>query len=171
TDIRPFGMAALVPLMGEEWVRDYAKKIAAQQPIWVRGQSRGLTAIAAGEYSLSQLAYWHSCMRAAAKDRTGSLACKVISPTPARLADTDAVLKTAASPYSALLWLEAAASTEGQKITDDYAPLKSSIYAQGKTAEVIKGLKVSVIDFGSLQKLRQWMDMIVAAYGFPKAEK
>ncbi|MBI2985690.1 MAG: extracellular solute-binding protein, partial [Deltaproteobacteria bacterium] len=40
TDIRPFGMAALVPLMGEEWVRDYAKKIAAQQPIWVRGQSR-----------------------------------------------------------------------------------------------------------------------------------
>ena len=110
-------------------------------------------------------------MRAAAKDPTGSLVCKVIEPAPARLANTDSVIRTAPSPYSALLWLETAASPEGQKITDEYAPLKSSIYAQGKTAEVIKGLKVSVIDFRSLQNLRQWMDMILAAYGFPKAEK
>jgi hypothetical protein len=170
-DIRPFGMTALVPAMGEEWVREYAKKIGAQQPIWVRGQTRVLTAISNGEHALSKLAYYHSCMEVAAKNPTGSLVCKVIEPAPLRLSNTESVLATAASPYAALLWLETAASPEGQKIIDDYYPLKSSMYGQGKIAAAVKGLKVSVLDFRGVPKIRQWMDMVVQAYGFPKAEK
>jgi hypothetical protein len=110
-------------------------------------------------------------MEVAAKNPTGSLVCKVIEPAPLRLSNTESVLATAASPYAALLWLETAASPEGQKIIDDYYPLKSSMYGQGKIAAAVKGLKVSVLDFRGVPKIRQWMDMVVQAYGFPKAEK
>ena len=38
-DIRSQELAALVPVWGLEKVLDFARKIAAQQPIWVRGRN------------------------------------------------------------------------------------------------------------------------------------
>src|SRR5262245_6854326 len=84
-DIRPQGFAALAVGLGEKWALDYAEKIAAQEPVWVRGQTRGLTAIVGGEHTLFHLVYYHSCMRAAKKDPSGSLQCKVVEPVPGRL--------------------------------------------------------------------------------------
>ena len=54
-DVRPLCLAALVPLMGEEWVMNYARKIKEQEPIWVRGQTRAISGIIAGEYALHQM--------------------------------------------------------------------------------------------------------------------
>jgi len=42
-DIRPKPLAALVPLWGLEKTVEFAKKLAAQQPVWFRGESRQLT--------------------------------------------------------------------------------------------------------------------------------
>ncbi len=42
-DIRPTEIAALVPAFGLEKTLDFARKIAAQDPIWVRGGSRTVT--------------------------------------------------------------------------------------------------------------------------------
>ena len=170
-DIRPQGMASMVPLMGEAWVTDYARKIAAQDPIWTRGASRTLVSMAAGELSLDHMTYWHSCMRAAAKDPTGSLVCKIIEPGPVVLMNNETVLNSAQHSYAGLLWLETTASPEGQALIDKYVPVKSSMYAQGQTAKTLKGRKLSVCDYSHFNNLANWYKMVIAAYGFPKAER
>jgi iron(III) transport system substrate-binding protein len=128
-DIRPLGFAALASALGEKWMVDYAKRIAAQDPFWVRGQSRALAGIAARERAMLHLAYYHSCQRAAKKDPTGSLECKVIEPVPGRIQEFTAVNSTAPHPYMSLLWLEFQAGPEGQKIVEDFEPMNTSIYA------------------------------------------
>ncbi len=47
-DIRPTGIAALVPVWGLEKTLDFARKLAAQEPIWIRGGVRTLTSMALG---------------------------------------------------------------------------------------------------------------------------
>jgi iron(III) transport system substrate-binding protein len=170
-DIRPLGFAALAAGLGEKWAMDYAAKIAAQEPVWVRGQSRSFAAIITGERSMLHLAYYHSCMRSAKKDPSGSLECKVIEPVPARLDEFDAVVQNAPHPYATLLWLEFAASPEAQSIIDEHEPLNSSIYASDSAlARATRGKKVSVNDWETLQHTSRWEQMALKAFGFPKAE-
>src|SRR5262245_1355953 len=171
TDIRPYCLAALVPLMGEEWVTNYARKIKDQEPIWVRGQTRAMSGIISGEYTLHQMTQYHSCMRAAAKDVTKTLVCKIIEPVPAKIQDTEGVFQNAAHPNLTLLFIEHAVSPEGQKILDEDNPLKSNILADGQIAKLLKGKKVSLNDFRTYSKGACWMKMILEAYGFPKADR
>ncbi|MGH7846512.1 MAG: ABC transporter substrate-binding protein [Candidatus Binatia bacterium] len=170
-DIRPLGFAALAAGLGEKWAMDYAAKIAAQEPVWVRGQSRSFAAIITGEQAMLHLAYYHSCLRSAKKDVTHSLECKVIEPVPARLDEFDAVSHAAPHPYATLLWLEFAASPEGQSIIDEHEPLNSSIYASDSAlARVTKGKKLSVNNWDTLQHTSTWEQMALKAFGFPKAD-
>jgi ABC-type Fe3+ transport system substrate-binding protein len=169
-DIRPYCLAALVPLMGEEWVMNYARKIKEQEPIWVRGQTRAMSGIIAGEYALHQMTQYHSCMRAATKDVTKTLVCKIIEPVPAKIQDVEGVMQNAAHPHLTLLFIEHAASPEGQKILDEYNPLKSNVLADGQIAKLLKGKKVSLNDYRTYSKGAGWIKMALEAYGFPKAD-
>lgn len=169
-DIRPRGMAALVPGMGEAYVADYARKLKEQQPIWVRGDTRAITAIKAGEYPLHQLINYHSCIRATKKDPSKSIVCKIIEPVPVRLSETLGVLETARYPYSALLWLEFQAGPDAQKIIEAAEP-RSSLYAPGSVlAELTKGKQLSVIDWKTFHNTPEWIKMVYEAFGFPKAQ-
>ena len=169
-DIRPQGFAALAAGLGEKWTIDYAGKIAAQDPVWVRGQSRSFSSMVAGEHAMLHLAYYDSCQRAAKKDPSASLGCKVIEPVPARLMEFEAVSNAAPHPYSSLLWLEFQASPEGQKIIDDYEPLSSSIYASDSTlAKLTQGKKISVNNWDTLHNTSRWQQMVFKVFGFPKA--
>lgn len=117
------------------------------------------------------LAYYHSCLRSAKKDPTGSLECKVIEPVPARLDEFDAVSNTASHPYSTLLWLEFAASPAGQSIIDEHEPLNSSIYASDSAlARVTRGKRLAVNNWDTLQHTARWEQMVLKAFGFPKAD-
>jgi ABC-type Fe3+ transport system substrate-binding protein len=169
-DIRPYCLAALVPALGEEWVKDYARKIKEQDPIWVRGQTRAMSGIISGEYALHQMTQYHSCARAAAKDVTKSLVCKIIEPVPAKIQDVDGVMQAAPNPSRALLFLEHNASPEAQKIIDEFNPLKSNIFADGEIARLLKGKKVSLNDFSTYHKSPERIKMVFEAYGFPKAD-
>jgi hypothetical protein len=170
-DIRPLGFAALAAGLGEKWAADYAAKIAAQEPVWVRGQSRSLAGIITGEHSMLHLVYYHSCLRSARKDPSVSLECKVIEPVPARLDEFDAVSHNAPHPYSTLLWLEFAASPEGQSIIDEHEPLNSSIYASDSAlARATRGKKLSVNNWDTLQHTSRWEQMALKAFGFPRAD-
>jgi ABC-type Fe3+ transport system substrate-binding protein len=169
-DIRPYCVAALVPAMGEEWIKNYARKIKEQEPIWVRGQTRAMSGIIAGEYALHQMTQYHSCVRAAAKDVTKSLGCKIIEPVPAKIQDVFGVLQSAPNPSRALLFIEHTASPEAQKMIDEFNPLKSNVFADGEIAKLLKGKKVSLNDFRTYHKSPEWIKMIVEAYGFPKAD-
>jgi ABC-type thiamine transport system substrate-binding protein len=169
-DVRPHCMAALMASQGEEWVVNYARKLKGQEPVWVRGNTRALTAIAVGEYDMHQLTNYHSCARATEKDKSKALVCKVIEPVSVRIQEPDFVLKSAPSPNAALLFLEHQASPEGQRILDEVEPLKSSIFSQGEVSKMVQGKKASINDFRTYHKTPNWMKLILEAYGFPKAE-
>lgn len=171
TDIRPQCMASLMAGMGEEWVIKYARQIKDQQPVWLRGNSRAMSAIASGEQALHQMTFYNSCMDAARKDATKSLACKIVEPAPVYLRETQFIVKNALHPHAALLFIEHMAGSEGQKILDDFEPLKSSVYADGEVARLVKGKKVSVNDHRTFVNTPKWMKLVVDAYGFPRADK
>jgi len=172
-DIRPLALAPLVPAWGLERTLDFARKLAGQQPVWVRGATRINTAIAAGEYSLFLGPSFSSIKRAMAKDVTGSLAYRIVEPIPTGVIDdAAAILSSADHPHAALLWFEFLASTEGQEIIDKYQPYEASIFTPGSAAEqVTRGKQLSVVDWNHASKFQDYMEKIIAASGFPKAEK
>ena len=147
----------------------YARKVKEQEPIWGLGETQILSSIARGEYALYQIANYHSCVRASQKDPTKSLVCKLIDPVPVRLHEMEFVTNVARHPYAALLFLEHQASSEVQKIIDENEPLKSSLYADGEIARLVRGRKISVNDFKTFEKNSQWLAKVVEAYGFPRA--
>jgi ABC-type Fe3+ transport system substrate-binding protein len=169
-DVRPHCMAALMAAQGEEWVVNYARRIREQEPVWVRGNTRALTAISVGEYSMHQLTNYHSCVRATQKDKSKSLMCKVIEPVSIRIQEPDFVARNAASPAAGLLFLEHQASPEGQRVLDENEPVKSSLFSGGEVSKILQGKKISLNDFQTYHKTASWMKLIVEAYGFPKAE-
>ena len=171
TDIRPLAYAALVPELGLDWLTDYAKQLAAQEPVWVRGFTRAYTAIMAGEYPLHSLGNYNAIIRMARKDPTASLDYKLIEPVPVRIHEPQGVYRAAAHRYAALLWLEFQAGPEGQRIIDQYEPLKSSIHAPGSELEkLIRGKRVSLKGWDNWQEYTKWVGVLTDAFGFPKAQ-
>jgi iron(III) transport system substrate-binding protein len=52
-DVRPIHMLSIMAGYGEEWTLDFAKKLAANKPRWMRGQTAADTLLAAGELLIS----------------------------------------------------------------------------------------------------------------------
>jgi len=170
-DIRPTEIAALVPAWGLEKTLDYARNLAAQDLVWVRGGSRAMAALLAGEYPLGIGNNYRSVRRSQLKDRTGTLAYKILEPVPVRPSESLGIIATSARPHASLLWLEFQASAEGQKIMDQFEPFAASIYGPGSIqGEEIRGKMLSLVDWDHYAKLSDYQDKVVAAYGFPKAE-
>jgi ABC-type Fe3+ transport system substrate-binding protein len=168
-DIRPQEVANLVPAWGLEKTLQFAKALADQSPVWVRGHSRTIAAITAGEYAMLLGANLNSTKRAMAKDRAGVLAYKVVEPIPIRIADHEAVFGKAASPYAGLLWLEFIAGPETQQIInrDD----KGSVFFPGTTPhQLTQGRKVTLVAWEHAPKLEELQKKVFEAYGFPKAQ-
>ena len=174
-DIRPimYSTFAACPEqgMGVEWMVNYAQKIRAQQPIWVRGYSRTLTAMNSGEYALHSGVYYHTVVRQMQKTPQNNLELKFIEPVPATLFEAEMVLNSSRNPHGGLLFLEYQASAEGQKIIDEREPLKASLHFPGSVAaKQLKGKKVCLNGYDTLQQSSSWEKMAVEAFGFPGAE-
>jgi iron(III) transport system substrate-binding protein len=170
-DVRPLSVANLVPAWGLEKTLDFARKIAEQKPVWVRG-SRTLASLALGEYSLFMGLNISSVLEAQAKDLTKSLELQFLEPVPVRFGSADGVLATAAHSHTALLWLEFQVSAEGQEILDKYGPADGSVYVAGSALNtMIHGKPLSSLNWDLQKNLDQWVKKIVEAYGFPMAEK
>ncbi len=167
-DIRPKPLAALVPLWGLEKTVDFAKKLAAQQPVWFRGESRQLTQMVAGEHALMLGPNFKTVK--AARDPRKLLEIKVVEPVPARFSEVQAILNVAANPHAALLWLEFQAGAEGQKILDE-VDLAATIFTPGSAHEAAtRDKKVSVLAWEHFPRMGSYEKDIVKAYGFPRAE-
>jgi iron(III) transport system substrate-binding protein len=170
-DVRPQEIAGLVPAWGLEKTVEFARRLAAQQPIWIRGASRTLTAMMAGEIPLLIGPNFHTVKRAQSKDRAGRLEYVVLEPVPLRLVPHVAVQLGAQHPHAGLLWLEWMTSPEAQQLADEHEPLASSVYVRGGVVEKeLKGKKLSVSTWDDQSKIEEWQGKIVDAYGFPKAE-
>jgi hypothetical protein len=151
---------------------DYARKIAAQEPIWARGASRPLAALSAGEIPLYLSgANYGSVTRAQRKDPLGTIQLITLEPVPVRIGVEQAILATSNKVHAALLWLEFVAGPEAQKLVDQHEPLIASVYSKGSAAEqVLRGKKLSVVSWENNEKMQQWIAKLVEAYGFPKAD-
>jgi ABC-type Fe3+ transport system substrate-binding protein len=168
-DIRPQEVANLVPVWGLERTLQFAKAIAAQNPIWIRGHSRNIAAVAVGEYPMLLGANLSTTKRAMEKDRTSALAYKVVEPIPIRAGDHEAVFDKAASPYAGLLWLEFITSPEAQSIID--RDTRGSVYLPGTTPyRLTEGKKTSLVAWDYAPKLEELQKQVFEAYGFPKAQ-
>jgi len=170
-DIRPLPLAMLVPAWGLEKTLDFARKLAAQEPVWGRGHTRMIASVMNGENSLFLGPNLGSVKNAQEKDRAGVLGMKIPEPVPTRLHEANGVLQTAEYPYAALLWLEFMSSPEGQKILDDQWPLGASFLSPGSAqAQLTKGKKLSVVDWNHITKLDDYLGKVVEVFGFPKAK-
>jgi hypothetical protein len=168
-DIRPKDVAALVPAWGLENTVAFARKLAAQQPVWTRGGvSRML--VQTGEHHMIVGPNLATMLRA--QDKNPDVSYKILEPVPARLNEAQAVLNAATNPYAGLLWLEFLCSSEGQKIIDQHEPYGASLLTPGSVQEkAARGLKLSVIDWEHVTKMEGYQKKIVEAYGFPRAQK
>ncbi|MGH7848641.1 MAG: ABC transporter substrate-binding protein [Candidatus Binatia bacterium] len=170
-DIRPKDVAALVPAWGVERTLDFARKIAAQQPIWVRGGSRVMPSIISGEIAMMMGNNYGSVREAQRKDPRGVLQYAILEPVPVRFGNAQAILSSARHPYAGLLWLEWLAFPEAQRIIDDTEPYSSSVYVRGGVVEQeLRGKSLSVVDWEHYPRMEEWQSKIVEAYGFPKAD-
>jgi ABC-type Fe3+ transport system substrate-binding protein len=171
-DIGPRWLACMVPAWGLEKTLDFARKLAAQQPIWVQGVTRTLTSMMAGEVPLMIGTMFHSVKRAQMKDRAGVLQYVTLEPAPVYFHSEQAVLASAQNPHAALLWLEWMASAESQKLADEHEPVGSSRYFRGGAVErELQGKKLSLVTWENHHNIESWMTKVFEAYGFPKAER
>ncbi len=169
-DIRPTEIAALVPAWGLEKTVDFARKLAAQQPLWIRGATRMLASMAAGEYALFIGPNLSSIKLQQRKDPSGSLAYKFVEPVPVRISGYNGILRNAKHPYAALLYWEFLTGPKGQKILDEYDPVAASIFWPGSfISEGTKGKKVSLVGWDHYTQMDEYQAKVVEAYGFPKA--
>ncbi|MBI2986720.1 MAG: extracellular solute-binding protein [Deltaproteobacteria bacterium] len=170
-EISPQEIAALVPAWGLEKTLDYARKIAAQQPIWSRGSARPLAALAAGEVPLLLFGANYGQVRVAQrKDLLGVIQSTVLEPVPVRIGMEHGILSTSRNLHAALLWLEFMVGAEAQKLIDQHE-LVASLYSKDSTTEkALRGKKVSVVSWETNEKMEQWIAKLIEAYGFPKAE-
>jgi ABC-type Fe3+ transport system substrate-binding protein len=169
-DIRPQEVAGLVPAWGLEKTLDFARKIAQQQPLWVRGASRTMTAMQLGEVPMMIGPNFGSFKGMQRKDPAGVLRYVVLEPVPVRFGNEQAILATSQHPNAGLLWLEWMATPEARKINDEHE-YNSSVYLRGSLAEQeLKGKKLSVVDWEHQHNMEKWQAQVFEAYGFPKAE-
>ena len=168
-DIRPQFTSALVPAWGIEKTLEFAKKIAAQNPVWVGGHSRAIGALSTGEHGVYLGANLTGTKRFMSKDVAGALGYKMVEPIPIRIGDHEAVFDKADSAYAALLWLEFVSSPEAQKLIE--SGYKGSIFSPGTTAfQVARTKKISLVDWRHYTKMQEYLRLVVEAYGFPKAD-
>jgi len=169
-DIRP-GLTTLIPAWGLDRTVDFARKLASQEPIWVRGDPRAITGMLAGEIPMMVAANFHDLKRAQKKDPLGVLQYTILEPVPFRLALAQSILATAQHPYAALLWFDWLATVEAQKIADEHEPMASAVYVRGSAVEQeLRGKKLSAVPWESYQNLQPWSAKIFEAYGFPRAD-
>jgi ABC-type Fe3+ transport system substrate-binding protein len=168
TEVRPQGFTPIAAGRGEEWAINYARRIKEQEPLWVRGTTRGLMAIMTGEQTLYHLPYYHSCIREKRKDVSKAMECKIIEPVPIRIQEMTGIVEASTSPHAALLWMEFQISPAGQAIIETVEP-KSSPYIPGsEAARVTQGKKLWVNNWDTFQNSAKWQQMVVEAFGFPQ---
>jgi iron(III) transport system substrate-binding protein len=169
-DIEPANLASLGAAWGEDKLKEYAKALAGQKPIWARGDTVSLTAMAAGEYKLHSFSNYHSAFRVSLKS-PDNIKIVLLEPIPVRLTQIESIRKGAKHPAAALLFLEHTASQEVQDILDEFEPRQSSVYAEGSELNTLTaGKELSVMSWEEFPKLDDWESMIVKEWGFPQAQ-
>lgn len=114
-DTRGAAFVRLFPLWGKEKLIDYARRLAANKPVWKRGSTEVMTEIVSGEYPMMCGAYLSSGLTYLSQDPASPLAIAIPKEIGADGYATLAVAKQARYPNAALLLAGYLATDEGQR--------------------------------------------------------
>ena len=170
-DVRPAHMLSLIPAYGEEWVIDYARKLLANKPKWMRGNSLGTTMVAAGEVPLSCPASHGSWYRASLGKTNYPVG--VVFPEGPVVASRELMMtpiKGAANPNASVLMTGWIART-GVKYL--HTGRESIFHPESELGAEIKRMKrdIKVISWDMSLKAEDYMRKILEVWGFPKPER
>jgi len=140
TDTRPSGFLRLTSVWGRERILDYLRKLKAQNPILVRGQTETITLMAAGEYMLGAPFYLHSYVEVAEK-KGGPVGFNLPNPLPTYYLNFG-IIKGAKHPHAGkllLAWL----GGKGYKIMEDINWGRSVPLGGTKKEKLYKGITLA----------------------------
>lgn len=170
TNVETRHPAALGVVWGEERMLDFAKKLAAQDPVWTDSHTAGLTTVVAGEHPFFFLTHFQSSWRLQ-QDHPDKLGIKLLDPVPVHLAEIGGIRKGSEHPAAALLFFEYLASDEGQRFMHELHPGKSSIFVEDSYAgKLVEGHELAVDDWANFSQAVEWEQKVQEAWGFPTAE-
>lgn len=167
-DTKPNVLAWLTPAWGEEKVLSFARKVKENDPLFSRGNTRNLAALASGEALMNCGNYVHSTQRVVRQDP--NIKMVVPDPFPMSYHEPEAIYSGAKNIHAALLWIEFLASKEGQDLTESLEPGRASFLGEGTLAnKLMKGANVSLCGNECRGTEDKIMERIATqAWGFPK---
>lgn len=167
-DTRPASFLPLFHYWGEEKSISYHKRLAAQEPVWKRGQSDVMQQVAAGEIALLCGAYYGSAMRLKRDDPTAKLEFAFLEVVPARGAFDFASIARGSPNQNAALLLASFLATEGQLMYEKQLFFPNPYLLSQEIKEKVGNRPVhSVIPYVDLD-YDAATKKIVEAWGFPK---
>jgi ABC-type Fe3+ transport system substrate-binding protein len=165
------GLAALAVVWGEKKVLDYAKKLGQQRPVWTKGATRSITAMAAGEYAIGSLNHYHSAYRIQKKNAP-HVKVVLLDPVPVRLNNMLGINKTSKKPATSILFMEFLATAEVQDLFNKEGPIKGSVFREGSlTNTLVKGKKIAFVGWEDVSMIEPLQKKIFEAWGFPVAKR
>ena len=114
-DTRGSAFMRLYPVWGKEKLVDFARRLAANKPVWKRAQTEVMQEIANGEYLMMCGAYLSSALTLLSQDPALNLAISIPKEVPADGYATLGIAKRARNPNAALLLAGYLATDEGQR--------------------------------------------------------
>lgn len=171
-DIEPDNMVTLWDAWGEERLIEYTEDLAAQDPQWIRGNTKGLTQIIAEESELFAFPNFHSGYRLQQEGDDVPLETVLAEPVGVRISEVYGARGGTPRPAQTTLYIEHLASEEGQALYDEAGPAQASIYKEGSIVnEETQGLETSLIDWDDYAKLQDRVQAVRGAAGMPTEEE
>jgi ABC-type Fe3+ transport system substrate-binding protein len=169
-DSRGGSFVRMYPLWGKEKLLDFARRLAANKPVWIAGNSDAVMLIANGEYPMMCGAFYSSSIRIVSRAGDSSIGLIIPKEVGANLYATMGVVKNARYPNAALLLAGYLASDEGQKAYRGVS--RDSPFDEGSEfGKRIKEAGAKVIFSGwefTPEQEAEVVNLVLQAWGFRK---
>ncbi|MBI2987147.1 MAG: ABC transporter substrate-binding protein [Deltaproteobacteria bacterium] len=170
-DVRPIDMLAISGGYGKEWTLDYARKLAANNPRWMRGQVAASLLVAAGELLIvcpAARVSWYRQARQKPDFPVGWVFPE--GPIVARNSFLLSPMKGAPN-FNAAVLLTGWIGSKGVAYLD--IGTESLFHPETKLGTEVKRLnrKIKVLSWDEVAQTEQKMQEILKVWGFPRASK
>lgn len=172
-DTRPQSFVVFYREWGPERLREWAKAIAANDPVWVRGATANLPSVATGEYPLFCGVQLHSTLRLLEANPNMALDYVIPEETNADILSKMAIAKGTDSPNAALLWVAFLVSNAGQEaIGEANAGYGSPFVETTEKAQMFDeaGATPVTVDWDLMEMSPKASEVIIEAWGFPQPQ-
>jgi iron(III) transport system substrate-binding protein len=174
-DTKASAFAALYTAWGEQRILDYTTKLKANNPVFLRGGTAGLTRLLSGEVPMFCGAQTNSVFRILLDDPKAPIKLVATDPLPVEVGENEGISLKAKHPNAALLWMEFVASPQGVQLLDTIDPGVASMFLEGTKASQLtaeleaKGGKVAFCNAACSSYLDTIAPKIVVqSWGLPK---